>query len=469
MAIKLPEALIQSLKVVAGFEETSFREVHRSGEQVTSLRYNPAKLSDKNFNRFTGEESAQDLIQHSFLQPIPWCPDGYYLASRPSFTLDPLLHGGVYYVQEASSMFLWEILRQLFGEESGRVKVLDLCAAPGGKSTLLASFFKNGLLVANEVIRQRAGILSENLTKWGNSQVVVTSNDPKDFSAITEYFDLIVVDAPCSGSGLFRKDPEAVEEWSPENVIHCNQRQQRILADCYPALKKEGILIYATCSYSVEEDESIINHLTEAFGLQSLSLDLPAEWQITKTFSQNGSAGYRFFPDKVKGEGFFVAAFKKMTSSGESLPKEKGKINEISRQESAALQKWINQPEAYYFFKHQEKIQAVPQYLREEIAFLQKHLYLRKAGIDVGSLKGGELIPEHGLAMSKLLHPDIPAWEMDRSAAIGYLKKKEIQRATAMTGGWMLVTYLEVPLGWVKVLPNRVNNYYPANWRILKD
>ncbi len=461
--------MIESLKVVPGFEEPGFREVHSNGEQVTSVRYNPAKLSDKNFNRFTGEESTRDFEHPPLLQPVPWCPFGYYLASRPSFTRDPLLHGGVYYVQEASSMFLWEILRQLFGEEPGRRKVLDLCAAPGGKSTLLASFFENGLLVANEVIRQRAGILTENLTKWGSSQVVVTSNDPEDFSAITEYFDLIVVDAPCSGSGLFRKDPEAIEEWSPENVIHCSQRQQRILANCYPALKKEGILIYATCSYSVEEDEAIINHLTESFALQSLSLDIPVEWQITKTFSQNGSAGYRFFPDKVRGEGFFIAAFKKMVSSGEPPRLEKGKITEVSRQENAVLQKWIMQPETYYFFKHHEKLQAVPLHLREEIGFLQKHLYLRKAGIDVGSLKGGELIPEHGLAMSKLLHPDIPVWEMDRSAAIGYLKKKEMQRVPAMTSGWLLVAYLEVPLGWMKVLPNRVNNYYPAKWRILKD
>jgi 16S rRNA C967 or C1407 C5-methylase (RsmB/RsmF family) len=188
----LPQRLIESLKSVKGFDEAAFRQVHNSGEQVTSIRLNQAK-------KVNGEWALVNT-------------------------------------EEASSMFLWQVLEQTIGEKTKGLKVLDLCAAPGGKSTLLASYFKNGLLVSNEVIKSRASVLVENITKWGSENVVVTNNDPKDFAALENYFDVIVVDAPCSGSGLFRRDPEAINEWSENNVALCSQRQQRILADVYPAL-----------------------------------------------------------------------------------------------------------------------------------------------------------------------------------------------------------------------------------------
>src|ERR1044071_5586576 len=201
------------------------------------------------------------------MDKIPWTEYGHYLSQRPSFTFDPLFHAGCYYVQEASSMFLEQALKQTI-DLSKPLRVLDLCAAPGGKSThILSLISKDSLLVSNEVIRSRAKILKDNIVKWGYSNVVVTNNDPKDFQRLENHFDVIVVDAPCSGSGLFRREPEAIEEWSINNVQLCCQRQQRILADIIPALKGGGILIYSTCSYSPQEDEQIVQWMRNEFPL----------------------------------------------------------------------------------------------------------------------------------------------------------------------------------------------------------
>src|SRR4030095_5372686 len=211
---------------------------------------------------------------------------GYYLPERPVFTLDPLFHAGVYYVQEASSMFLEQALKQSV-DLSQPIKILDLCAAPGGKSTLIESLLnEESLLVSNEVIKTRVNVLQENITKWGGKNVVVTNNDAKDFARLENYFDVIVVDAPCSGSGLFRKDPEAVAEWSPGNVALCSQRQMRILADVFPSLKKNGILIYSTCSYSEKEDELILDWIKESFEVRSLRFDVQPAWQIVESCSK---------------------------------------------------------------------------------------------------------------------------------------------------------------------------------------
>ena len=203
--------------------------------------------------------------------PVSWCESAYYLKSRPVFTLDPCLHSGTYYVQEASSMFLYHIFGQILPAHP--VRVLDLCAAPGGKSTLIASRLSSGsLLVANEVIRSRAGILKENMIKWGTSHVVVTNNDPADFHHLKGAFDIIVVDAPCSGEGMFRKDPGAIQEWNESNLQLCSERQQRILADIWPCLKPGGFLVYSTCTYNPGENEAILERLIRKYGARSIEI-----------------------------------------------------------------------------------------------------------------------------------------------------------------------------------------------------
>lgn len=448
----IPAALLRSLDKVKGFDCKTFEAVHASDERVTSVRFNLRK-----------PVSFTDWQQNV----IPWCPQGFYLPIRPSFTLDPLFHAGAYYVQEPSSMFLWQVLKETVGADTQR-RVLDLCAAPGGKSGLLANYFQNGLVVANEVIKSRAAILVENITKWGSAQVVITNNDPSHFAQVPGFFDVVVVDAPCSGSGLFRKDPAAIEEWSEENVQLCSQRQQRILADILPALQEEGILIYATCSFSPEEDEAIADWLISEMQMRSIRIVSAGEWGIIETISPDKQAyGYRFFPDKVKGEGFFIAAFQKKSTTVMNRYREISLLS-LSRTESQLIKENIFLPDTHAIFKQGGSIRSFPKQYWKELQILAKSLYIKKAGIDIGSIKGKDLIPAHDLAMSEIPKDNFPVIELSREEALFYLRRKELMVDKAVKG-WNLVSYSGLPLGWVKVLSNRINNYYPAEWRILKE
>ena len=453
----IPAALIRSLQHVTGFQELAFCKVHKSGEQSTSIRLNPHKIFNNQF----------PVIG---VQPerVPWCENGYYLRERPSFTLDPLFHAGVYYVQEASSMFLEQALKQ--GTDlSCALKVLDLCAAPGGKSTLMQSLLSAGsVLVSNEVIKSRVNVLAENITKWGGPNVVVCNNDPKDFQRLAGYFDVIVVDAPCSGSGLFRKDQDSIKEWSENNVQLCSQRQQRILADIMPALKERGLLIYSTCSYSPEEDEDIADWLMANFPLESVQLSVQEEWNIVETRSPGHKAyGYRFFPDKVRGEGFFITLLKdRRTFSGEHKQTQIKNSRQITTKEISASAPYLKNPSGHFFFRQNDDIIAWPEALKNDLASLQDSLYLKKAGIKTGTVIREEMIPHHELAMSTIVNERLPAIELDEKTALQYLRRQEI-KLDHLVMGWALVKFRHLPLGWVKILPHRINNYYPKNWRIL--
>ena len=459
---QLPAALLASLQTVKGFDENAFMQVHASGVQVTSVRLNPGK---------TGNHPS--AIVHDPNMKVPWSSNGYYLSERPSFTSDPLFHAGSYYVQEASSMFLEEAIRQSC-DLNQPLRVLDLCAAPGGKSTLIQSIISaNSLLVSNEVIKTRVTILAENLTKWGAVNVVVTNNDPKDFQRLPGYFDLIVVDAPCSGSGLFRKDPEAITEWSLNNVELCSQRQERILSDILTALKPGGTLIYSTCSYSEKEDEQIADWLLSNNPLSAIQYQLNKDWGIVESCSPLHNAyGYRFYPDKLKGEGFFIAAFKKQDEA--TVPdarkqfqnKTKNKPQLLTKAEVEMISPYFNDVTAFSFLKWQDEILAVPAVLLEDLLLLQSCLYLKKAAVKVGTIIRDELIPDHEFALSTLASGSVPSIEVDKETALQYLRRQDIQPDTALKG-WALIRYKQVALGWVKILSNRINNYYPKGWRIL--
>lgn len=450
--MSLPPQLLQSLAGVPGFNREAFEEVHKSGAQVTSIRLNPEKpIAD---NTLAGDQ-------------VPWCPHGRYLSSRPSFTLDPCFHAGAYYVQEASSMFLWHALKESIGADTKK-KVLDLCAAPGGKSTLLASYFTDGLVVANEVIKSRASILVENITKWGSGHVIVTNNDPSHFQSLPGYFDVMVIDAPCSGSGLFRKDPDAISEWSIDNVQLCSQRQQRILADVLPALKEDGLLIYSTCSYSAEEDEAIADWLVAEMGMESKQLHPENNWGIVETISPLKQAyGYRFYPNKLRGEGLFMAVFQKKTPAGDMRLKEQP-LTLPTKQEVQQICSFMAIPDDYVLFKPSESIRLIKKEWLTDLQMLAKCLYIKKAGIEIGTIKGKDVIPSHELALSFLSRDAFTAVALTKEQALQYLKRKDLLINDAPKG-WNLVSYNGLPLGWVKVLPNRINNYYPSEWRILKE
>jgi 16S rRNA C967 or C1407 C5-methylase (RsmB/RsmF family)/NOL1/NOP2/fmu family ribosome biogenesis protein len=472
---QIPTSLLNSLTNLEGFDKEAFERVHASGEQVTSIRFNPAKteIKDNEQGIKNNEFPDKSPTSHSPLttaSPVPWSSYGYYLPERPSFTFDPLFHAGTYYVQEASSMFLEQALKQT-ADLSQPLRVLDLCAAPGGKSTLLQSLInKESLLVSNEVIKSRAAVLEENITKWGAANVVITNNDPVHFARLENYFDVIMIDAPCSGSGLFRRDPDAIHEWSENNVQLCSQRQQRIIADVWPALKQGGILIYSTCSYSKEEDESILDWICEGFTVEGLRLKLDKEWHIIETISEKHHAyGYRFYPDKVKGEGFFIAALQKKEGAAfAGIKPGKTKTEKLSKSEEAIVQPWLQEDADLVLFKQKDDIIALPSCLEKEILVLQSALYIKKAGITLGKLAGKDLIPDHALAVSTIINKNIVCIELSREQAIQYLRREEMPLDT-LHKGWALVAYHGHNLGWIKVLSNRFNNYYPKEWRIVKQ
>ncbi len=452
MSSIFPPHFLASIGKATGFDETSFVQVHEL-PAPTSIRLNPAKP----IGQFDKDE------------PVAWCSEGRYLAERPVFTLDPLFQAGSYYVQEASSMFLSEILKQTL-DLTDELKVLDLCAAPGGKSTLIGSLIsKDSLLVANEVIKNRSSILADNLTRWGLLNAFVTNNDPSHFSRLEGYFDVMVVDAPCSGSGLFRKDPKAMNEWSLNNVVMCAQRQKRILADAWDTLKEDGLLIYSTCSYSVEENEDILDWIFDTFEVESRSIKTSNNSGIVQTQSPTNQAfGYRFYPDKVQGEGFFTAVIQKKEGSNYPFRGFKPQRTKDFKAEKEILSRWLtNAEEVTWTAKNGDYFLLNPKHL-DHFLLLQKQFYFRKAGVRLGQFQGKDLIPDHELAMSTVLKNEIPSITLNEQQALKYLKKEEIEIDYSVKG-WQLVTYEKFGLGWIKVMPNRYNNYLPKEWRILME
>lgn len=456
----LPDSLMNSLADCSGFDKEAFENLHASGEQVTSIRVNPGKKSQLSDSSFQMTDTGFELS--TTVSPVPWSEYGYYLGDRPSFTFDPLFHAGCYYVQEASSMFLEQALKQTI-DLSEPLKVLDLSAAPGGKSTHIESILsKDSLLVSNEVIRSRANILRDNIIKWGAENVVVTNNDPRDFAVLEHFFDVMVVDAPCSGSGLFRRDPDAMDEWSLNNVTLCSQRQQRILADAWPCLKNGGLLVYSTCSYSREEDEEILSWLLGQFPAQLIPLQLHPSWGIIES-----GGGYRFWPDKVKGEGFFLACIRKNGEIERGSVRFKSTAGKASKKELEGLDPWIKK-EGKTFVKYGQTIYAWPAEQADHFRFLLEKLKVIYSGIRVGDWLKDKLIPDHALAMSAARAESIEVVELDKQQAIHFLQRKELS-ISPVGKGWKLVSHKGFILGWINVLINRINNYYPKELRIVKD
>ena len=293
----LPAGFIDSVRPLLGAETDEFLSALDSEPPVS------VRLSRK--VRSVGGYSG---VPASW-RPVPWCPDGYYLPERPQFTLDPLLHAGAYYVQEASSMFLWQVLVQHAAPDW---LVLDMCAAPGGKSTLIGSFLsERGFLVCNEFVPQRANILAENISKWGRGNTLVTNNAPAHFGQYGGLFDAVVVDAPCSGEGMFRKDEGAIAEWSPANVAKCVVRQREILSSAWDALKPGGLLVYSTCTYNRMENEENVQWLMAEYGAELLDVATDGSWGVWRT-----ECGCRFMPHRTLGEGLFMAAVRKPGERG---------------------------------------------------------------------------------------------------------------------------------------------------------
>ncbi|HBC78990.1 MAG TPA: hypothetical protein DEO60_14080 [Bacteroidales bacterium] len=395
---------------------------------------------------------------------VPWCTTGYWLGSRPSFTLDPLFHAGCYYPQEASGMFLEQIFKQVTGDGNAYIRVLDLCGAPGGKSTHLASLLgSNGLLVSNEVIRTRASVLAENITKWGASNSMVTQSDPSAFSGLEGFFDLILVDAPCSGEGMFR-NTVAVNEWSEENTNHCSERQRRILTDIWPALKEDGILIYSTCTFNPGENEANIKWLVSSHQAKCVELDVSEYAGITEIDHQ-GIKGYGFYPGRIKGEGLFVSVIRKTGFSARKNPvarRNQGK--ELQRSDLAIVKEWTNfTPDK--IFRLGDEIYYSPA-SHEDYTMIESRLKLIRPGIRICSVKKNGFIPAHELSLSEGLRRDaFDRWGLEYDQAISYLRRDTL-RPPDVSKGWIVAEYEDVGLGFCNNIGSRINNYYPVEWRI---
>ncbi|HXD94893.1 MAG TPA: RNA methyltransferase [Bacteroidia bacterium] len=450
--MKIPVQIINQLKENFSVDISAFEESHTQTVPV-SVRLNPLKPA----------------CGFAFDKQVPWTSDAFYLTERPIFTNDPLFHAGCYYVQEASSMFIEQAFAQTVNASKPLI-VLDACAAPGGKSTLLASLLgEESLLVSNEVISTRVPVLTHNMAKWGSINSMVTNNDPQDFSRLPNFFDVMVVDAPCSGSGLFRKQDDAIEHWSEENVNHCSLRQQRILTDLLPALKQDGILIYSTCSYSVEENENMCDYLCEKFSLEPIKLKTLPEWGITETQSDKHKAfGYRFFPHLTMGEGFFLACFRKKVTEEHNVNRNQHKLfTKISADEDMAVKKVIN-AENLDFVKFYDDICGFHKGSTYAVNKITSALKIKKLPLHIGQLKGKDFIPHPYLAYQNKINGDAIKVDVDALMALQYLRKQPFLLSDT-TKGFSLLTYKDFNLGWFKNLGNRINNYYPAEWRILKE
>jgi len=442
-----PEGFIQRIAGQKTIDDLALLKALQEPSPV-SIRINPSKWHSS--------------PSHS--NPVPWCKNGFYLETRPSYTLDPLFHSGCYYPQEAASMFIEQAIIQTSGVNFRNMRILDLCAAPGGKSTHLSQLIGPGnFLVANEAIRQRAVTLSESVTKWGSGNTLVTQNDPSAFGRLSGYFDIIIVDAPCSGEGMFRTRI-ALDEWSVENTAHCSERQKRILMDVWPALKENGILIYSTCTFNPGENEENIRWLTAKQDAECFRLNV-ADYEGIKEIDLNGVYGYGFYPDKVRGEGFFISVIRKTAKQPGIQIKSHRKIElKPSKSDLSVTEGWTEFPNDR-ILKWRDEIFAVPCGMDDYI-YLFQNLKTVKTGTRLFTVENKDILPTHELALSQLLRKDsFPLKEIILKDAIAYLRRDSFTINNA-PAGWNIVTYCGVNLGFVKNLGNRLNNYFPIEWRI---
>ena len=458
------------LKMIASLDDGRFASLAETLTETApevSVRLNPRKFSPAGETPFPEE-------------PVPWCEGGIYLSERPKFTFDPALHQGVYYVQDASSMIMGavaaELARRLAG---GPLLWLDACAAPGGKTTAALDALPSGsLVVANEFDYGRAEILAENVAKWGSPYTVGPRGDTARCRAVGEVFDVVAVDAPCSGEGMMRKDATACQQWSAALVEECVARQKEILSNVWDALRPGGYLVYSTCTFNTRENEEMVEWLCGEYGAEPVDMEFP--------FGIDGAVGsdlpaLRFIPGRVRGEGLFMAVVRKPGEwtprefPGENTPgkgrkgtgkrKGGGKAPEIPSEVRA----WIipGERENFLLTATENGLRAFPAQWSDLLSLFLKKLQVISAGTELAETRGHDVVPTQALALSTLLDADaFPRVETDRETALAYLRREAVALPRETPRGFVLLTYGGRPLGFVKNLGNRANNLYPKEWRI---
>ncbi len=386
------------------------------------------------------------------LEKVLWSNFGYYLKKTHSFVLDPLWHIGKYYVQEASSMSL-EMAFLEIKKQTGNtpLKILDLCAAPGGKSTYITQLMnENDVLVSNEIDKSRVKILKENIRKNGHHQCVVTNKSSDDFGNLGEYFDVVIIDAPCSGEGMFRKDPQALEHWSLNNVNLCVERQNNILNNASNCLKENGYLIYSTCTFNEEENEKQIQKLIHS-GYEPIEFEL----------NNNCDFQHRFWFHLKKGEGFYLALLQKRKSDVKAKElKLRINFEKISEPILKDMEKFI-------FSKNKFKIEAIT----EEIINLYKYLPFEPeiSGIETHQIKNlfvgySSYLPFAAAYNSKYLEPIL----LNENQVLDYFKGNAVNNEFKQNG-WVNLVFNGHILGIGKAVNQRINNHFPTEWQIKKN
>ncbi len=453
------EEFIQFLTEAVG-DECAGRTLNALNEPASvSVRLNRSKMSP--------EESCNDIFGLK-TTPVSWCADGFLLEQRPKFTLNPLLHAGCYYVQDSSAMFVGNVFRQAVqavldrGRKGHPLRVLDLCAAPGGKTTdILGSLRSSGcesyIAVSNEIMKQRAAVLADNVGIWGDPCIAVTSVDPKAFSSLNGFFDIIIADVPCSGEGMFRKDEEAVMQWSADNVALCQSRQRRIIADVWPALAPGGILIYSTCTFNKYENDDNVKWIMSTLGAE----------KFTFRNDYNGlfatEMGVNLLPGLVPGEGQYCSAVVKTGNDSAGNFRSKAQNNSKLPVPETELRQYFKC--GMSFEVRGDMIIATPAHLRDEFQILDQLKPILR-GCTAGKYKGRDFIPDEDLALCiEYNRVAFPEFDLSREQALAFLHKDSLILPEAEKG-LVLMTYRGHPLGFVKNLGNRCNNLHPQGRRI---
>ena len=475
---RLKSEFVGRLRVELPDEAERLAEALESTEPSVSVRVNPVKEGGRCFD---GENDK-----------VAWCGDGRYLDCRPDFTLDPAMHQGRYYVQDASSMILWHILKEISGEIAtpGRrpLRYLDACAAPGGKTTAAcAALPADALVVANEYDFRRAEILKENIIKWGKADVAVSRGDTARFRRLLQWFDIVAADVPCSGEGMMRKDLKACEQWSEALVEECAVRQHEIVRNLWEALRPGGYFIYSTCTFNRRENEEVVAMIVDELGGEHVDVTVDPAWGVVDT-----GLMLRFLPSRLRGEGLAVGVIRKPEESAMATDcgdecvrparsvKAKGKKNGVRngdgrervtdmRRQIEECRGWLVGGDGFELRQSADEIRAVRMQHKDEISELENALDLIHYGIAVGTVKGRDVVPAHGLRMSERLRRGaFHEVEVDLATALTYLRREAPQGIEAPRGH-VLLTYGGFPLGFVNHLGNRSNNLYPSAWRILKQ
>ena len=450
------------------------QQIHTLLGQDEAIRLADAIQTDAPVSIRLNEKKCKEVLSSRMpLQgQVPWCPMGYYLDRRPAFTFDPLWHAGLYYVQEASSMFLQQALCR-YADMSHPLCVLDLCASPGGKSTHLRSLLTDdSLLISNEIVRTRAQILAENMMRWGHPSVVVTNSAPDDFTPMEASFDLVLADVPCSGEGMFRKSEEARQQWSEAAVAMCAERQVEIALNAFRALRRGGIFIYSTCTFNRTEDEEVLRRIGAELGdelCESADVDADASWGVV-TGREGVFRTFRFFPHRVEGEGMFLAVARR-AGEAERVRESRNRrsvLAAVDARTTKELSRWIDSPKPMRFMAAGDTLYGCYAGRYDDIALLSGRMAVIYSGVAMGQIFKGALRPDGALALfADVSREAVPCRDLSAQEALRFLRKQDMD-AAAFEQGVNMVTCGGLPLGFVKRIGARVNNMYPNSLRILK-